>query len=149
MRFVDFLWGLRQHAEELKARFNGIREQLVERMRTEDGRASLRWTLRSQLDEYNMWPGIGVNDEEVQCDKERKRKRDGESGSEESDWEESDWEESDWEESEEEESEEEESEEEEEIGTEEESGTGEEGETEEEIEADEASAHEASDSESS
>ena len=25
-------------------------------MRTEDGRASLRWTLRSQLDEYNMGP---------------------------------------------------------------------------------------------
>ena len=133
-RFVDFLWGLRQHAEELKARFNGIREQLIERMRTEDGRASLRWTLRSQLDEYNMWLGTGVDDEEVQCDKERKRKRDGESGSEESDWEESEGEES---------------EEGEEIEPEEESGTGEEGETEEEIEADEASAHEASDSESS
>ena len=142
VRFVDFLWGLRQHAKELKARFDDIREQLVERMRTEDGRASLRWTLRSQLDEYNMWPGTGIDDEEVQCGNERKRKRDGESGLEES-GSESDWEESDWEESEEEESEEEE-----EIGTEEESGTGEEGETE-EIEADEASAHEASDSESS
>ncbi|KAI0695690.1 hypothetical protein C8T65DRAFT_814840 [Cerioporus squamosus] len=48
VRFVHFLWGLRQHAEELKARFDSIREELVERMCTEEGRASLRWTLRWQ-----------------------------------------------------------------------------------------------------
>ena len=53
---LTFLNGLCQHAEELKARFDSVREQLVERMRTEDGRASLRWTLRSQLDEYDLWP---------------------------------------------------------------------------------------------
>ena len=53
---VNVLDGLRKHAEELKARFDSVREQLVERMLTEDGRASLRWTLRSQLDEYDLWP---------------------------------------------------------------------------------------------
>ena len=56
IRFVNFLKGLHKHAAELKARFDSVREQLVERMRAEDERASLRWTLRSQLDEYDLWP---------------------------------------------------------------------------------------------
>ncbi|TFK94547.1 hypothetical protein K466DRAFT_535899 [Polyporus arcularius HHB13444] len=56
VRFVGFLTGLRQHAEELKARFDSVREELVERMRTEAGRASLRWTLRCQLEEPDLWP---------------------------------------------------------------------------------------------
>ena len=56
IRFVDFLDGICKPAEQLQARFDGVREQLVERMRTEDRRAPLRWTLRSQLDEYDLWP---------------------------------------------------------------------------------------------
>ena len=56
IRFVNFLKDLGKHAGELKARFDSVHEQLVERMRTADGRASLRWTLRSQLDEYDWWP---------------------------------------------------------------------------------------------
>ncbi|RDX40632.1 hypothetical protein OH76DRAFT_1490120 [Lentinus brumalis] len=55
VRFVDFLWGLRQHAEKLKARFDSVREELVERMRTEAGRTTLRWTLRCQLEEPDLW----------------------------------------------------------------------------------------------
>ena len=64
IRFVNFLNGLRQHAEELKERFDSVREQLVDRMRTEDGRASLRWTLRSQLDEYALWPEADDGEQE-------------------------------------------------------------------------------------
>ncbi len=56
VRFVGFLTGLRQHADKLKARFDSVREELVERLRTEAGRASLRWTLRCQLDEPDLWP---------------------------------------------------------------------------------------------
>ncbi len=56
VRFVNFLWGLRQHAEELKVRFDSVRGELLERMRTEAGRASLRWTLSSQLEEPGLWP---------------------------------------------------------------------------------------------
>ncbi len=56
VRFVGFLTGLRQHAEELKARFDSVREELVERMRTEAGRVSLRRTLRCQLEEPDLWP---------------------------------------------------------------------------------------------
>ncbi len=56
VRFVDFLWGLPRHAEELKARFDNVRGELLERMRTEAGRASLRWTLRCQLEEPDLWP---------------------------------------------------------------------------------------------
>ena len=65
IRFVNFLKGLRKHAEELKARFDSVREQLVDRMLTEDGRASLRWTLRSQLDEDDLWPEADDGDDEV------------------------------------------------------------------------------------
>ena len=65
IRFVHFLKGLGKHAEELKARFDSVREQLVERICTEHGRASLRWTLRSQLDEYDLWPEADDDDDEV------------------------------------------------------------------------------------
>ena len=56
IRFIGFLSGLQRHASELKARFESVRDELLTRMRTEDGRAALRWTLRSQIDEYNLWP---------------------------------------------------------------------------------------------
>ena len=64
---LTFLNGLCQHAEELKARFDSVREQLVERMRTEDERASLRWTLRSPLDEYDLWPEADDGDNDEMC----------------------------------------------------------------------------------
>ena len=44
--------------------FDSVREQLVDRMRTETGRASLPWTLRSQLDEYDLWSEADDHDED-------------------------------------------------------------------------------------
>ena len=54
IRFVGFLAGLQKHASELKARFESVRGELLARVTTEEGRATLRWTLRSQIDEYNL-----------------------------------------------------------------------------------------------
>ena len=56
IRFIGFLAGLQRHASELKARFESVRDDLLTRMRTEEGRAALRWTLRSQIEDYNLWP---------------------------------------------------------------------------------------------
>ena len=67
VRFVDFLDGIRKPAEQLKARFDGVREQLVKRMHTEDGRAPLRWTLRCPLDEYDLWPEADDGDNDEMC----------------------------------------------------------------------------------
>ena len=64
IRFVKFIKGLRKQAEELKERFDSVREQIVDRMLKEDGRASLRWTLPSQLDEYDLWPEADDDDDD-------------------------------------------------------------------------------------
>ena len=45
-------------------RLDSVSEQLVDRMRTENGRASLRWTMRSQLDEYDLWPEADDDEED-------------------------------------------------------------------------------------
>ncbi|RDX40641.1 hypothetical protein OH76DRAFT_313688 [Lentinus brumalis] len=55
-RFAGFLDGLQDHAAQLKVRFVDVRPQLVERMCTDAGRESLRWTFRTQLDKYKLWP---------------------------------------------------------------------------------------------
>ncbi len=54
MRFIAFLNGLQQHAAEMKARFASLRGELLMRMSTAEGRAALRWTLRSQIEEYDL-----------------------------------------------------------------------------------------------
>lgn len=54
IRFVGFLYGVQKLASDLKARFDSVREGLLMRMRTVEGRAALRWSLHSQIKEYNL-----------------------------------------------------------------------------------------------
>ncbi|TFK86009.1 hypothetical protein K466DRAFT_168040 [Polyporus arcularius HHB13444] len=54
MRFIGFLHRLRGHAAELKTRFASVRGQLLTRLNTAEGRAALRWTLESQIGEYDL-----------------------------------------------------------------------------------------------
>ena len=54
VRYVRFLAKIQEHAQELRRRFEDIRPTLLQRMRTPEGRVSLRWTMESQLMEYDL-----------------------------------------------------------------------------------------------
>ncbi|KAI0349813.1 hypothetical protein OH77DRAFT_1431642 [Trametes cingulata] len=63
LRYVAFLAEVEEHGRELLRRVEVAKPDLIKKAQTEAGRASLRWTLRSQLDDYNLWPEKKREDE--------------------------------------------------------------------------------------
>ncbi|KAI0349503.1 hypothetical protein OH77DRAFT_1594191 [Trametes cingulata] len=63
LRYVAFLAEIEEHGRELRRRVEAAKPELIKKTRTEAGRASLRWTLRSQLDDYGLWPEKQWEDE--------------------------------------------------------------------------------------
>ena len=57
-RYAGFLEQIKKRAGELHTRFESVKPALLERARTEAGRMSLRWTLRSQFNEYSLWDDV-------------------------------------------------------------------------------------------
>ncbi|KAI0631577.1 hypothetical protein C8Q77DRAFT_145782 [Trametes polyzona] len=57
-RYVSFLAKMKAHGEQLYRRVQEAKPALIERARTEEGRKSFRWTMRAQMDDYELWlPG--------------------------------------------------------------------------------------------
>ncbi|KAI0349505.1 hypothetical protein OH77DRAFT_1432014 [Trametes cingulata] len=56
LRYVAFLAEIEEHGRELLRRVELAKPDLIKRAQTEAGRASVRWTLHSQLDDYSLWP---------------------------------------------------------------------------------------------
>ncbi|RDX44670.1 hypothetical protein OH76DRAFT_1408908 [Lentinus brumalis] len=54
IRYVGFLSKIEAHAQELVRRFDDIRPTLMQRICTPEGRASLQWSMDSQLMEYDI-----------------------------------------------------------------------------------------------
>ncbi|KAM5540012.1 hypothetical protein V8D89_006152 [Ganoderma adspersum] len=54
MRYIGFLGKMKEHGEELRSRFESVRESVVEKLSTAEGRQSLRWTLHAQVKQYNL-----------------------------------------------------------------------------------------------
>ncbi|KAI1787519.1 hypothetical protein LXA43DRAFT_896161 [Ganoderma leucocontextum] len=48
-RYAEFLSKVEEAAPKLAALFEAVKQSLLERIRSEEGRASLCWTLQSQL----------------------------------------------------------------------------------------------------
>ena len=55
-RYIAFLSKIEEHGRELRERFEAVKPALLERMKTEKGRASLRWTAQSQLEDHGLEP---------------------------------------------------------------------------------------------
>ncbi|KAH9895809.1 hypothetical protein C8Q73DRAFT_452676 [Cubamyces lactineus] len=55
-RYIAFLSKIEELGRELLERFEAARPALLERMKTEKGRASLRWTAQSQLEDHGLEP---------------------------------------------------------------------------------------------
>lgn len=54
VRYAAFLGAMKGHAEELRSRFESVRESIVERLSTDKGRESLRWTFHAQIMQYPL-----------------------------------------------------------------------------------------------
>ncbi|KAI0665552.1 hypothetical protein C8Q78DRAFT_951896, partial [Trametes maxima] len=48
LRYTAFLSKVKERGRELRERFEQAKPSLLEKMRTEEGRAGLRWTARAQ-----------------------------------------------------------------------------------------------------
>ncbi|KAI0665467.1 hypothetical protein C8Q78DRAFT_558015 [Trametes maxima] len=64
LRYIAFLSKVEERGRELRERFEQAKPSLLEKMRTEEGRAALRWTARAQLDDYQLWPDEVAEDDE-------------------------------------------------------------------------------------
>ncbi|KAM5530543.1 hypothetical protein V8D89_015778 [Ganoderma adspersum] len=51
-RYRAILTAVKGHAEELRSRFESLRESIVEKLSTSQGRESLQWTLRAQIKQH-------------------------------------------------------------------------------------------------
>nr|VWO98531.1 14-alpha sterol demethylase Cyp51A (EC [Ganoderma boninense] len=54
IRYIAFLVQMKDHAEELRLRFESVRESIVTKLSTSEGQESLRWTLDAQVKTYSV-----------------------------------------------------------------------------------------------
>ena len=54
MQYIGFLGKMKERGEELRSRFESVRESVVEKLSTAEGRQSLRWTLHAQVKQYSL-----------------------------------------------------------------------------------------------
>ena len=54
MQYIAFLGKMKAHAEELRSRFESVRELVVEKLSTPEGRQSLQWTFHAQIKQYGL-----------------------------------------------------------------------------------------------
>ncbi|OBZ66379.1 hypothetical protein A0H81_13637 [Grifola frondosa] len=54
MRFITFLLRLQSHADELKRRFDEIKEDFLKLLESSEGRAKMKWTMEAQVKEYDI-----------------------------------------------------------------------------------------------
>ncbi len=52
-RYIAFLAKMKAHAEDLRSRFESVRDSIVEKLSTDEGRQSLQWTFLAQLKQYD------------------------------------------------------------------------------------------------
>ncbi len=54
MRYMVFLGKMKEHAEELRRRFESVRKSIVKKLSTTEGLQSLQWTIHAQIKQYDL-----------------------------------------------------------------------------------------------